>query len=100
MPVDLDPRHFTGLRQTALLEGNKQGLMCTGQGKSSDFIGTWPRPTFWLWSASWGERSPRDGCGSLWGQEQWWKKYWGVFIDVSSAGGCLFSQDLAPFNGR
>ena len=29
MPVDLDPRHFTGL-----LEGNKQGLMCTGQGKA------------------------------------------------------------------
>lgn len=42
------------------------------QGKSSDFIGTYIRPTCGSWRFSWGNRS------QLWltGHRHWWQAYW------------------------
>ena len=63
--------------------------MLTGtQGKSSDFIGPWTRPTCWSWRVSWAGGGV--GCGSLWGQGHSWWRYQGVLIGLGFSGGCHF----------
>ena len=46
----LQELHRTEGKRDSTLGGHTQGLMCTRtQGKSSDFIGAWARPTCWSW---------------------------------------------------
>ena len=86
-PVGLDCRSSTGLGETdSTLRGCTQGLTCTRtQGKSSDPIRAWARPTCWSWRVS-GEAG--GSCGPSWGQGHWWWRYQEIFISVSAPGGC------------
>lgn len=78
------------------LKGHTQSLMHMGtQGKGSNLIGSWIRPTCWSWRVS---CRRADDCGSPGGHRHWGCTHWAAFNHVNTRVAilALWHQGPAP----